>query len=255
MRMRSPFLSRRKRSGRLDLSADWQASTRLVSIFQKILLVFALFSASSLAAQANESLESRLAPEGAAPQADGLESEQLEPPNPPAEAIDPIDPSPHLPGLPSWFVVLALVLISAILASVLFLFLKKSVTQGPLKSRKNPLAIARENLLALRDLPAETPLAELSTRISLTLRRYLADSKSDTALYQTREEFVTDEQRLHHVPEPARSETADFLSDLSALQYAPPSLDPNQGQSLIETALQTLDQLSRPEPTHPDLDA
>lgn len=199
-------------------------------------------------AWAQESIESQLAP--AAP-ATSAPSEQPKTPKLPVETIDP---SPHLPGVPGWIVLLTALLVAIPLVILAAFLLRKSVLTLPKLSGPSPFALAREQLLALRKLPTETPLAEISTRISLALREFLTKSKSAAALYQTREEFLTDEERLRHVPEPSKSQTAEFLSELSSLQYAPPSSDPAQVEALISKGLQTLESLNQPEPTSPASD-
>lgn len=189
---------------------------------------------------AQDSIEDQLAPPGLA---------QPEQPETPKLPVEVIDPTPHLPSIPAWMILLTLIVIFIPLAFLLFLALKKTATSALAKPGRNPFVFAKENLLALRDLPAETPLADLSTRISLTLRHYLAESKSDSALYQTREEFLTDQERLQHVPEPVKSHTADFLSELSSLQYAPPNSDAAMVSSLIDRSLEALERLAQPEPS------
>ncbi|MGJ8723077.1 MAG: hypothetical protein ACSHYB_00855 [Roseibacillus sp.] len=210
-----------------------------VSLWAGLLLTLA-----SLAG-AQESIESQLAPQASS---EALTAEQSEAPKLPVESIDP---TPHLPGIPSWLILLGALIVAIPLILLLLFILRKAPLSSLQAPGPSPFDSAKEQLLSLRELPTETPLAEISTRISLALRRFLTQSKSDAALYQTREEFLTDEERLRHVPEPTKSETAHFLSELSSLQYAPPSSDPSQVSTLIEKGLQTLESLHQPEPTLP----
>ena len=201
-----------------------------------LLLSFLLLA---LPLPAQESIESMLAP------LPGEENEQSEFPELSSEEVDP---TPHLPGLPGWVYLIILFLALIVIALLGFLFFtllrnNKKISAPPLR---NSLAQAEEKLLALRQYPTETPLAEISTRISIIVRQYLLESKSDSSLYQTREEFHTDEHHLASVPEPAKSETAEFLTDLASLQYAPPKSNPQQIESLIERGLKTLRSIAHP---------
>ncbi len=229
----------------LSLFVRWPFGGRvlLAKLFVGVALFFLLSSLHGQTAS-EESIESLLAPPAAASAREQMAAPEPEAPKLPREMLAP---SPHLPGIPGWFALLILVLIFIPLGLILFVALKKTNLTGLAQPRMNPFAEARRNLLALRSLPAETPLAELSTRISIVVRKFLTDSKSDSALYQTREEFLTDRQRLHHVLEPAKGKTADFLGELASLQYAPPRADPQQVGALIDKGLRILDLLAQPE--------
>ena len=200
---------------------------------------------SSLAG-AQESVDSQIAPTGAPPSTEQTE-ESFKPETP--------DPSPNIPGIPGWLILLSALLVTILLVLLLIYLLQKGHLTAIKPSGPTPFQLARERLRALEELPTETPLAEISTRISLTIRWFLTQSKSDPALYQTREEFLTDEERLRHIPEPAKSKTADFLGELATLQYAPPTSDPEQVSTLVEKGLKTLDSLNQPEPTLPAANA
>ena len=171
------------------------------------------------------------------------------PPAPPALPVEVIDPAPYLPGFPLWVGIIAALLFLVPLI-LLLLWACSTFRKSPtaLHKRKKPaIEIAREQLALLEQLPEDTPLAEISTRLSILLRQYLAVSKADSALYQTREEFLTDEERLRDVPEPEKGQTADFLSNLANLQYAPPARDQETVSTLLAegaTILNALDNVS-----------
>ncbi len=169
--------------------------------------------------------------------------------------VEVLDPSPHLPGLPEWLVLLVILAICIPLIALFFFLLRKRepIVKGGQKT--SPYEESRDALRALRDSDPETPLAELATRISIVLRHYLAQSRSDISRYQTREEFLTDEDRLRHVSEPLKSETVDFLNELGSLQYAPATSDPVRVTSLIDQALVKLQALASGEHSNNETNA
>lgn len=216
--------------------------------FAALIVLFAFGISAPLRAQ--QSIAEQLAPTGqAAPTTPPNETKAPELPELPVEALDP---SPHLPGLPGWIIALIAIILLAVLIGVVLLVIKLAgKAQTPLNPGRSPLVVAQERLLALRELPAETPLADLSTQISLILRHYLAASKSEKALYQTREEFIASENRLRNLHPAVAEKTTDFLTELSALQYAPPQTNPEQIAGLIDRGLATLDAIATAEPFPP----
>ena len=180
---------------------------------------------------AQESLESQLTPGG------------QQAPQPPELPVEVIDPSPYLPGLPGWLILLTVVLLLAPIIAVLVVILKKNPAFTPKPSR-NLLAEARQKLTRLGDLPPETPLSEVATRISLIIRQYLAESKSELALYQTHEEFLTDKKQLTSLDEPVRSKTTDYFNELQAHQYTPTRRDPELSHELIKQGVEVLNTIA-----------
>lgn len=176
------------------------------------------------------------------------DANQAQPPEAPKLPVEIIDPTPHLPGIPGWIILLTILVCVIPLAALVFFLLQKKDGYSFKSPGISPHAEAKVRLEELRELAEQASLAEISTRISLIIRQYLARAKADSALFQTREEFLTDEERLRDVPEPAKGETADFLSELASLQYAPPTKSPEQSMNLIEQGLTTLERLSEPEP-------
>ena len=171
------------------------------SIWLGLLLILTSF------ARAQESVESQLAPPGG-PSITPLTLPEVannEQPQEPSLPFETIDPSPHLPGIPGWMILLAALLITIPLVLLIVFLLRKTGHSTIAASGPSPFESARAQLANLRELPSETTLAEISTRISLILRGFLTKSKSDAALYQTREEFLTDEERLRHVTSPQKA--------------------------------------------------
>ena len=196
-----------------------------------------------LLAHGQESVESQLAPPSS------LQSEAPQP-EAPTLPVENIDPSPHLPSIPNWIVLLSIIVVFALLALITFFVLNSRTPARPHKSRSNPLATAKESLLALRKLPKDTPLAEISTRISLIIRGYLAESTADQSLYQTREEFIASEDKLRDLPDLPREKVTLVLDELASLQYAPPKCDAELLDKLIEQGKTTLDAIASSASSH-----
>ena len=102
-------------------------------------------------------------------------------------------------------------------------------------------AAHRKALAALAAIDAAQPPVALATAVSLALRRFLADSCGEPALFETHEEFLARGEALDRLPEPLREETADTFAALASVKYAadrplPPS-------DLIELARSLVDRL------------
>ena len=155
--------------------------------------------------------------------------------------VETIDPKQHLPGLPTWIVIVATILILLFAAGLALLIIKLTKNSASsTSSTQNSLAQAQTQLQALRELSSTTSLSDLSVKISLILRQYLAESKSDKALYQTREEFNASEDRLQNLPAEISNQTSDFLTELASLKYARPVSNPEEVTALIDRGLSTL---------------
>ncbi|MEM9080399.1 MAG: hypothetical protein AAGC74_06905 [Verrucomicrobiota bacterium] len=206
--------------------------------------------------QAQDDLRSQLSPENApqpptAPASPAAPTDEPPAPTdePPALPHESLDPTPHLPGLPSWLVnlLIALAVFTLILLAALIGFLHNLSKQKQTPSSlRNPYHESRQTLLSLKD--QTLPLAELATRISLTIRRFLADSRSDPSLFETREEFLANHERLRSLPTQARNRLEELLETLSACQYAPPSSEQTKTNQLLDQAIATLDGLASNEP-------
>ncbi|MBK1834377.1 hypothetical protein [Roseibacillus ishigakijimensis] len=166
----------------------------------------------------------------------------------PATPEEEITQSPHLLGIPSWLIVTTLLLIFLLSALAVKAILRSQRKDEPRRPGVDALAEAKEKLARLREESETAPLSEVATRLSLLLREYLAASKSERALFQTREEFLTDEERLRRLREPDRSQTADLLAELGEQQYAPPTPAGAVAHDLIVRTDTLLTHLAQPEP-------
>jgi hypothetical protein len=99
---------------------------------------------------------------------------------------------------------------------------------------------ARRGLAALH--ASELTAPELATRVSLLLRRYLAELTRDPALYETREEFIGRSDALAQLSPSERSATGGFFDALAQLKYAPLShaVDPAPLLERAESLLREL---------------
>jgi hypothetical protein len=165
-------------------------------------------------------------------------------PSGPAALETSPETSSQLPGLPLAETLLALFLLVVIAAvAVWFLWKNRKITPSTSTAR-NSLVLARERLKALHNLPAETPLAEVATRISLILRHYLAESQSENALYQTHEEFNASEDRLRRMEPKSRKKVSATLEELASAQYTSPTPDANQAKELLARGEATLETIA-----------
>lgn len=153
---------------------------------------------------------------------------------------EPLLPEPGLPAW-AWFALAAATIGLAVL--VVFLRRKRSAAAAdPARARQEAYARAKA---ALESAPAGG-MQEAATRVSVTLRRYLADVCGDPALFETHEEFIARHQALAGYPEDLRKVTAEGFSHLARLKYGPDATgDP---AALFNGARQLLDRLHQHQP-------
>lgn len=128
--------------------------------------------------------------------------------------VEPLLPEPPLP-LWAWIAIglAALVLLAGVIA---MLRRKKDAAAG------TPRAATEEAYRrAVAELEAISggSIQEVATRVSVTLRRYLAVACSDPALFETHEEFISRHGALEKYPEELRDFTAEGFSHLARLKY------------------------------------
>jgi hypothetical protein len=115
-----------------------------------------------------------------------------------------------------WWVFAAVAVIVAVVLFVLFLLRKKPVFDAFKEKREAYL----EAKAALAGGYAEPP-RESAISVSMILRRYLARSMNEPALFETHEEFIARHDGLKNLPDDLKSEVAMFFSKLAAAKYAP----------------------------------
>lgn len=72
---------------------------------------------------------------------------------------------------------------------------------------------------------------ESAIRVSMILRRYLARSMNEPALYETHEEFIARHDSLKDLPNDLKCGVAALFSKLAALKYAPDDIVNVEAQS------------------------
>ena len=152
-----------------------------------------------------------------------------------AESRDAIDLVPTWdPQL--WWVLAAVAVIAALVLLVAILLRRKPVVDASKEKREAYLGAKA----ALSGDEVTEP-RESAIRVSMILRRYLARSMNEPALFETHEEFIARHDGLKDLPDALKSEVGDFFSKLAADKYAPDdhvSIEANttyaEGAALLE---------------------
>jgi hypothetical protein len=138
-----------------------------------------------------------------------------------AEILELAESRDAIKLVPSWepqlwwfFAATATIAVSVIL---LILLLRKKPKSDPLKNKREAYHEAK---LAFGEKECGDA-RENAIQVSMILRRYLAKSMKEPALFETHEEFVARHDGLKGLPEDVRSEVGSFFSKLAAIKYAP----------------------------------
>lgn len=115
---------------------------------------------------------------------------------------------------------------AAVLAIVVLMLLLKrgKAVPDPHKEKREAYNEAKAALAK----PAGTNARAEAQRVSVIIRRYLARSMGEPALFETHEEFVSRHEALAGLPEEVRESVGAFFADLAALKYAPTVPDADQ---------------------------
>ena len=126
---------------------------------------------------------------------------------------------------------------SALLVLALLIFLRRraKVSPDPHKEKREAYAAAKAELAAI----AESGSREMATAVSIALRKYLARSLNEPALFETHEEFIGRHEVLKDLPEDVRAETEAFFGKLAGMKYAPEDMPvdgsrPEDGLAVLE---------------------
>jgi Domain of unknown function (DUF4381) len=131
------------------------------------------------------------------------------------ESRDAIDLVPSWEPQAWWYFTAAAVVFGTVLLVLLIRRKKSSADPGREKREAYIEAIADFGQVAPGDL------RQTAVRVSEILRRYLAKSMRESALYETHEEFVARHDALKDLPEDVRQKIAVFFAKLAEVKYAP----------------------------------
>ena len=117
----------------------------------------------------------------------------------------------------AWWFFAAAGLVVLLLFVVLLLLRSRKIAADPGRERREAYKEAKSDF---KDYHG-TNFREAAAWVSLVLRRYLAKSMSEPALFETHEEFVGRHDGLKDLPEDVRADVGRYFSFLAALKYAP----------------------------------
>ncbi len=166
---------------------------------------------------------------------------------------DPLPADPFLPaaaGLPLWiWILIAVAAIS--LPTLLFVRIRR---RKPSPAIDLPAA-RRKAIAALNAINPATGATAVATSVSLLLRRFLADTLADPALFETHEELLARDAALAGLPDKQLAPTRDHFATLARLKYGPDT--EADTQALLTDARSLLTQLqptiTPPPPPLPNL--
>ncbi|KAB2637737.1 MAG: hypothetical protein DVB25_09445 [Verrucomicrobia bacterium] len=158
------------------------------------------------------------------------------------ELKEPATPEALLPrdfSQQSWSAAAVLTLLVLVVCCVRWL--RRRRTQMTPRSRRNhaykEAAAALERITAMEARSA-------AVQTSLILRRYLSIAADDPALFETHEEFITRNDALLALSEPARSACAAGFARLAAYKYAP-QVPASEATAVVGEARELLETLHR----------
>lgn len=131
------------------------------------------------------------------------------------ESQDALDSVPTWQVEVWWFVVAAGALL--VIFGLVMILRKKVLVDGSPHLKDEAYRNARAGF---QEVP-QGSVREEAVSVSMILRRYLADSMGEPALYETHEEFVGRHDGLKGLPVVLRSDVGSFFSQLAAWKYAP----------------------------------
>lgn len=156
-----------------------------------------------------------------------------------AESRDAIDLVPSW-EFQLWWVLAAGAVIAVIVFLLVMVLRKKPVVDASKEKRE----AYREAKVALSECESVDP-HESTLRVSMILRRYLARSMNEPALFETHEEFIARHDGLKNLPEDLKSELGAFFSKLASVKYAPGDFATVDGRSIYTEASALLERSHR----------
>jgi hypothetical protein len=155
------------------------------------------------------------------------------------ESRDAIDLVPRWEPQAWWFFAASAVVAVAILAFLLLRRKKPAVDLS--KEKREAYFEAKSDLGKLGDVD----LRDTTIRVSIILRRYLARSMNEPALFETHEEFIARHYGLKDLPDDMRSEVGGFFSKLAAFKYAPDDIGSGNAHEIHADGTALLERIHR----------
>ena len=138
----------------------------------------------------------------------------------------------------AWWFFVAAGLIFLVIAAILLLKRKRPV-HDPLREKREAYSEAE----AAMSGAGKKSSREMAVEVSLILRRYLARSLSEPALFETHEEFIARHDGLASLPEDVRNATGEFFERLAARKYAPESAGTEATSDLVTDGKNLLERI------------
>ncbi len=138
----------------------------------------------------------------------------------------------------AWWFFVAAGLILLLVAG--FLFLKRRRPAVDPHSEKAEAYLEAKSALSVS---GESGNRETAVEVSLILRRYLARSLNEPALFETHEEFIARHDGLVRLPEDVRTSTGEFFERLAAHKYAPEGGDAKARSALVTDGKSLLERI------------
>ena len=152
---------------------------------------------------------------------------------------NPIEAAPpqeyQLPWGPWQYTLLGLAILVALLLLFL-LILGYRIYRKKSRLKITPidhLGAAQKALAKIAEHSDKLTLPDLSTKLSLLIRQYLTEARSQPALYQTREEFLAHPHQINDLPAGPAKATDELLHSLQSYQYAPQTSDSKTAEDLL----------------------
>jgi heme/copper-type cytochrome/quinol oxidase subunit 2 len=132
-----------------------------------------------------------------------------------AESWDAMDLVPNW-ELEWWWIAIAVFALILLILLVFFMFRKTKVFDSTKAKRE----AYQEALTELEKLD-ESLGKDNVIMVSLVIRKYLAKSMNEPALYETHEEFVGRHDAIQDLDEELKVKIANYFSELAAMKYGP----------------------------------
>lgn len=146
-------------------------------------------------------------------------------------------PETYVPGIPEWFWWMLGAGGFAVLALLVWAVkLLKPAPKPPVVPPRDLFTPAMEELTRLEDECSREMISVIAARSSLAIRTYLADARSEPALYETAEESAARQGKL-----PASANA--FLNELNETKYAKSSVDEKRALEIIAQSRECLKKL------------